>query len=97
MNYNYSELHVCKQTYGKMLRGGGGLQSVFFFFKILMVSDKTIHKAYRIKKTINKTHQRNFLFSLFTQTILWLSIHLKGKFSSGTEGALASNFDYDFE
>ena len=27
-----------------------------------MVSDKTLHKAFRIQKTINKTHKRNFCF-----------------------------------
>ena len=62
-----------------------------------MVSDKTIHKAFRIKKTINKTHQRNFFFLTIYPNYTLAFIHLKGKFSSGTEGALASNFDYDFE
>ena len=43
------------------------------FLKLLMVSDKTIHKAFRLHKTaINKTHKNLFSFSLFTQTIHWL-------------------------
>ena len=36
--------------------GGGGGQTLFFanFLEILMVSDKTVHKAFRIHKTLNK-------------------------------------------
>ena len=62
MNDHLRELHVCTQAYDKILRGGGGggggiPKISFFFFKFLklfMVSDKTIHKAFRIHKTLWK-------------------------------------------
>ena len=44
--------------FGKISRGGGGggVQFFFLFFKICLVAEKTIHKAFIIHKTRNKTH-----------------------------------------
>ena len=41
-----------------------------------MVSDKTLHKAFRIHKTINKTHYRIFLFALFAKTVLCFDLKM---------------------
>merc|ERR1712105_331460 len=43
------------------------------FLRKLMVSNKKIHRALRTRTTLmNNTHWRNFSFSPFTKTILWL-------------------------
>ena len=56
----------------------GGLEFCWCckFLKILMVSDKTIHKALRIhKKSMNKTHNRNFwFFTIYQNNKLALSL-----------------------
>ena len=52
-------------------RGGGAINLVSCkFLKILMVSDKIIHKAFRLHKTLYKQiHLRKFGFSPFKPTL----------------------------
>ena len=54
---------------------------VFFcvcnFLKILMVSDKTIHNAFRIHKILSTKPIKEISFSLFTKSIPWLWYELQ--------------------
>ena len=73
MNNHQRELHVCTQTYGKLL---GGILKMFFFWVQIsqnMVSDKTIHKAFIIQKLYKwNPLEIFFLFLPFTKAIHWL-------------------------
>ena len=53
--------------------GGGGGEGCKFL-KILMVSDKTIHMAFRIHKTLLSFLLHNRLFALFSETTLALNV-----------------------
>ena len=53
-------------TYGRIF---GGIPKMFVFWKflkILMVSDKSIHKAFRIHKTLyNNPLKKTFIFTIY--------------------------------
>ena len=58
---------------------GGSLKKSCFgkFLKVLLVSHKTIHKAFRIKKTLHKQNPllEMFLFSIFTTTTVYFGFN----------------------
>ena len=60
-----------------------------------MVSDKIIHKAFRIHQILKKKKNTSINKTHFT-TYQSYTFVLKGKFSSGIEGALASTLNHDF-
>ena len=65
---------LCTQTYGKLLGGGGGHPENVFccnFLKILMVSDKTIHKAFIIQKLYKRNPLENFLYQSYTLALMF--------------------------
>ena len=67
------ESYVYK-TYGKIREGTPKMIDFWKFLKIYIVSDKSIHMAFRFHKTlsIKPIREFNFLFQLFTNNIHWL-------------------------
>ena len=85
-------------TYGKII-GGTPIISIFWLFlKNGSVSEQTVYRAVVVhialskKKKCMKKNSSDLIFTIYQ----YYTLALKGKFSSGIEGALASTLNHDF-